>query len=96
MDLFYKDEKGNFIPYTGMDGMTIIIPDPSKDDLSTANSISNGELSKMTLSEISDICKKQRKTIALCLGCPILDFCDKYFGRGGATASPKYWPLDNE
>lgn len=94
MDLFYKDENGNYLPFNGMDGMTIEIPEPTADDLSTANSVSNAQLSTMTLTEIADICRQQRKKISLCLGCPILNFCDKYFGRGGATACPKYWPLD--
>lgn len=94
MDLFYKDEHGNYVPYNEMCGMTIEIPEPTKEDLSTVNSISNNDLGKMTLSEIAEICNQQRNTIALCLGCPILNFCDKYFGRGGATASPKYWPID--
>ena len=94
MDLFYKDEHGNYLPYNGMESITIEIPEPTADDLSTANSISNVQLSTMTLSEIAEVCRQQRKKIALCLGCPILNFCDKYFGRGGATASPKYWPLD--
>lgn len=93
MELFYKDENGEFQQYNGIVA-EISIPDPTADDLSSENSISNKELSDMTLTEISEVCRKHRNTIALCLGCPIHTFCDKYFGRHGATASPKYWPLD--
>lgn len=91
MELFFKDNNGEFHPYMET---TVFVPSPTSDDLSSENSISNKELSGMTMSEVSEICQKQRKTIALCLGCPIHAFCDRYLGRQGGSASPKYWPLD--
>ncbi len=50
-------------------------------------------LKDWTFSEVQEYCKKQRNTPELCSACKIQKFCDKYLGRKGESASPKYWGL---
>lgn len=50
-------------------------------------------LKDWTFSEVQEYCKKQRNTPELCSACKIQKFCDKYLGRKGESASPKYWDL---
>ena len=53
----------------------------------------NKSLKDYTLSEVQEYCKKQRNTSELCSACEIKKFCDRYLGRNGESASPKYWKL---
>ena len=53
-------------------------------------------LKDWTLEEIRGHCKKQRDTPARCTGCKIQKYCDRYFGRKGDAASPKYWDLEEK
>lgn len=50
-------------------------------------------LKDWTFSEVQEYCKKQRNTSELCSACKIKKFCDRYLGRNGESASPKYWKL---
>ena len=50
-------------------------------------------LKDWTFSEVQKYCKKQRNTPELCSACKIKKFCDKYLGKKGESASPKYWDL---
>lgn len=50
-------------------------------------------LKEWTFSEVQEYCKKQRNTSELCSACKIKKFCDRYLGRNGESASPKYWKL---
>lgn len=53
-------------------------------------------LSDWTLGEVKEHCKEQRGTPARCTGCRIKKYCDRYFGRKGDAASPKYWDLEEK
>ena len=50
-------------------------------------------LKDWTFSEVQEYCKKQRNTSERCSSCKIKKFCDKYLGKKGESASPKYWDL---
>ena len=50
-------------------------------------------LKDWTFSEVQEYCKKQRNTSERCSACKIKKFCDKYLGKKGESASPKYWDL---
>lgn len=50
-------------------------------------------LEDWTFSEVQEYCKKQRNTSERCSACKIKKFCDKYLGKKGESASPKYWDL---
>ena len=50
-------------------------------------------LEDWTFSEVQEYCKKQRNTSERCSSCKIKKFCDKYLGKKGESASPKYWDL---
>lgn len=50
-------------------------------------------LKDWTFSEAQKFCKTQRSTYERCSACKIKKFCDKYLGRKGESASPKYWDL---
>ena len=50
-------------------------------------------LKDWTFSDVQEYCKKQRNTSERCSACKIKKFCDKYLGRKGESASPKYWDL---
>ena len=53
-------------------------------------------LKDWTFSEAQEFCKAQRNTPERCSTCKIKEFCDKYFGRQGESASPKYWDLSEK
>lgn len=53
-------------------------------------------LKDWTFSEAQEFCKAQRNTPERCSTCKIKEFCDKYFGRQGESASPKYWNLSEK
>ena len=50
-------------------------------------------LQDWTFSKVQEYCKTQRSTTERCSTCKIQKFCDKYLGRKGEAASPKYWDL---
>ena len=53
-------------------------------------------LKDWTFSEAQEFCGAQRNTPERCSTCKIKEFCDKYFGRQGESASPKYWDLSEK
>ena len=53
-------------------------------------------LKDWTFSEVREYCKTQRRTTERCIACKIQKFCDKYLGREGEAASPKYWDLSEQ
>ena len=53
-------------------------------------------LKDWTFGEAQEYCKKQRSTAKRCSTCKIQKFCDKYLGRKGDAASPKYWDLSEK
>ena len=53
-------------------------------------------LKDWTLLEVQKYCKRQRSTAERCSTCKIQKFCDKYLGRKGDAASPKYWDLSEK
>ena len=53
-------------------------------------------LKDWTLLEVQKYCKRQRSTDERCSTCKIQKFCDKYLGRKGDAASPKYWDLSEK
>ena len=53
-------------------------------------------LKDWTLAEVKERCKEQRGTPARCTGCRIKKYCDRYFGRKGDAASPKYWDFEEK
>ena len=53
-------------------------------------------LKDWTFSEAQEFCKAQRNMPERCSTCKIKEFCDKYFGRQGESASPKYWDLSEK
>ena len=53
-------------------------------------------LKDWTFSEAQEFCKAQRNMPERCSACKIKEFCDKYFGRQGESASPKYWDLSEK
>ena len=53
-------------------------------------------LKDWTFSEVQEYCKTQRSTSERCIACKIQKFYDKYLGRKGEAASPKYWDLSEK
>ena len=65
-----------------------------KESLEQANM--DKPLKDWTLLEVQKYCKRQRSTDERCSTCKIQKFCDKYLGRKGDAASPKYWDLSEK
>ena len=53
-------------------------------------------LKDWTLLDVQKYCKTQRSPTERCSACKIKKFCDKYLGRKGDAASPKYWDLSEK
>jgi len=43
------------------------------------------------LSEVKDICIKQKQSAHSCVGCMLEEYCDKYFGF---SYSPSMWDIE--
>lgn len=69
----------------------VVESDPVKKEANMDKSLKD-----WTLLEVQKYCKRQRSTAERCSTCKIQKFCDKYLGRKGDAASPKYWDLSEK